>query len=182
MQPRSAIEDAVIAVVQPIVEASGCTLFDVVHKPGVLRVTIDKPGGIDLEVIGEVSPLVSDAIDAADPLGGQFTLEVSSPGLERPLRTPDQIQASVGTLVAVKMNASFSGERRRKGTLDAADADGLVVDGLRLGYDDVIEAHTVFEWGPSAKPSAPKRHPKDTDQTSVPDPDIPDPHIEEPTP
>jgi len=94
---------------------------------------------------------VSDALDRADPVPGHYTLEVSSPGLERPLRTPIHFQRFVGSTVAVKTRPEVEGDRRVEGTLEAADDEGFVVAGRRLAYDDVEKARTVFVWEPAER-------------------------------
>ena len=104
----------------------------------------------------EVTRAVSQALDDADPLPGQYTLEVSSPGLERPLRRPDQFARAVGEEISVKTRPSYDGARRLRGRLVAATAEQveLLVDGrsVALAYDDVERARTIFDWGPTPKP------------------------------
>jgi ribosome maturation factor RimP len=144
-------------LLRPHVEAAGCELFDVEWRPGLLRVSIDRPGGIDLEVIADLSPVLSRALDDADPepVPGRYTLEVSSPGLERPLRTPSHFKRFVGTKVSVKTRDEVDGERRFTGVLEDADPDtagGISVAGRRLPYDQIDRARTVFEWGAPPKP------------------------------
>jgi ribosome maturation factor RimP len=103
-----------------------------------------------------VTRAVSQALDDADPLPGQYTLEVSSPGLERPLRRPDQFARAVGEEIAVKTRPSYEGQRRLRGRLVAATDDRveLLVEGrsVTVALDDVERARTVFEWGPAPKP------------------------------
>lgn len=144
-------------LVAPLVAALDLELYDVEHGGGVLRVVVDRPGGVDLEALGEVTRLVSVTLDDADPLPGRYTLEVSSPGLERRLRTPEHFLAAVGEDVAVKTAPDVEGDRRCDGTLVAADADGITIrtdagDERRLAYDQVRTARTRFEWGPAPKP------------------------------
>jgi len=151
--------DRVRALVEPLTDEVGVELFDLELNGGVLRVTLDKPGGVDLEDITRVTRAVSRALDEDDPISGRYTLEVSSPGLERTLRTPAHWSWAVGRQVAVKTVAGFAGERRLTGTVTAADDDaatltlddpaGEVVD---LRYDDVERARTVLDWGPAPKP------------------------------
>jgi len=103
---------------------------------------------------------VSSALDAHDPMpGSRYTLEVTSPGVERPLRTPSQFARAVGETVSVRTRSGGPGERRLAGVLVAADEDGFVLtgtelgaDGRRFAYDEIERARTVFEWGPAARP------------------------------
>ena len=155
------IVDRVRAVVEPLLADSLAELVDVEHTGGILRVTVDRPGGVDLELIARLTRQVSRALDDEDPLPGRYTLEVSSPGLERPLRTPEHFRWAVGRVVAVKAVADAEGERRVTGVLTAADEDGITVTDSASGvertlrHDQVEKARTVFEWGPSPKPGSP---------------------------
>ena len=80
-------------------------------QPGraVVRVFVDsEKGGVDLDTVAEVSEEISRGLDLKDPIGGRYTLEVSSPGLERPLRRPEHFQRFVGTTVAVRTHADVA--------------------------------------------------------------------------
>ena len=132
-------------------------LVDLEVKPGLLRVIVDRPGGIDLEAIAELTRSLSRLLDEADPIDGRYSLEVSSPGLERPLRTPAHFQRFVGTTISVKTHPEVEGERRLQGNLDAADDDGINLAGRRLAYTEIERATTVFEWGPTPKPGSNKK-------------------------
>ena len=111
---------------------------------------------VDLDALAEASEPVSAALDAADVVAGSYTLEVSSPGLERPLRRPDQFRRYVGTPVSVKTKEACSGARRHRGLLLEADDEGVTLDvegeRRRLPYAGIAQAKTVFEWGPAPKP------------------------------
>ena len=98
--------------------------------------------------------MVSDALDRHDPIPGRYTLEVSSPGLERPLRTPAHFQRFVDSDIAVKTKADVEGDRRVEGKLESADDEGFVVAGRRLSYADVEKARTVFVWEPAERGKA----------------------------
>ncbi|HVF75125.1 MAG TPA: ribosome maturation factor RimP [Acidimicrobiales bacterium] len=144
--------------VAPLLADRGFELFDVEFTGGVLRVSVDRPGGIDLEGVAEATRHVSDLLDEEDLVPGQrYTLEVSSPGVERPLRTPDHFRRYLGTTVAVKTKPAVEGERRIQGTLEAADDDGITVAGRTLAYGEIDRARTVFEWGPAPKPTTKKK-------------------------
>jgi ribosome maturation factor RimP len=112
----------------------------------------DRPGGIDLDGITEATRLVNDLLDRNDLVGDTTGLEVSSPGIERPLRTPAHFRRFVGTEVAVKAKPGVEGDRRLAGILEAADDEGVVVAGRRLAYADIERARTVFVW-----PAQPKK-------------------------
>src|SRR3954451_6334710 len=146
--------EQVHALVEPLLASLDLELFDVELAGAILRIAVERPdpsGGVDLDTIGQATSLISAALDRADPIPGRYTLEVSSPGLERPLRTPAHFRRFVGTTISVKTMPAVEGERRVTGTLDDADDDGISVAGRRLGYDQIERARTVFEWGPTPK-------------------------------
>jgi ribosome maturation factor RimP len=141
-------------LLEPVVAAAGLELFDLELRAGVLHVYVDRSEGVDLDSISRAATAVSAALDEADPIPGRYTLEVSSPGLERPLRTPEHFRRYVGTTVTVKTKPEVDGERRVTAILDDADDEGFTVGGRRLRYDDVERARTVFEWEAAPKRAA----------------------------
>ena len=164
-------------VIEPPLSARGFEVVDVERQGGVLRVTVDllvgpgdqvdllvgpgdqvdRPGGIDLEAVTEATQLVNELLDRHDLVGAKTTLEVSSPGIERPLRTPEHFRRFVGTEVAVKTRPGTEGDRRVGGVLEAADDESIVVAGRRLSYGDIERAHTVFVWPTGAKKTQAKK-------------------------
>jgi ribosome maturation factor RimP len=154
--------DRVQALVAPVLADLGLEIYDLEHAGGIVRVTVDRDGGIDLEGIALATRLISRELDHADPLPGRYTLEVTSPGLERNLRTPAHFARAVGSTVAVRTHPHVEGDRRVQGTLRAADGAGIDVTQItaagpterRLAYDDIERARTVFEWGGQPKAAA----------------------------
>ncbi|MGH9180102.1 MAG: ribosome maturation factor RimP [Acidimicrobiales bacterium] len=135
-------------LVRPVVTADGLELFDVRFGGGALQVFVDRPGGgVDLDTVGRVTRKVSDLLDEHDPLPGSYTLEVSSPGLERDLRRPDHFRRFLGTEVKVKTRPGVDGARREQGVIEVVDDDAAFVNGRRLAYADIESARTVFSWG-----------------------------------
>lgn len=126
------LRDSLAALLTPLVEGLGYELWELEYAPargnGCLRLYIDAAAGITLEDCERVSRAVSDLLDAEDPIPGQYTLEVSSPGLERPLRSAAQFARFVGETVFVEMAVPLEGRRRFKGALLAADAATIEVD------------------------------------------------------
>ena len=143
------------ALVGPVVEASGLELWEVSFRGeggrSVLRVSVDREGGVDLDTIAAVSERLSRRLDLEDFGPRGYTLEVSSPGLERPLRTPGHFGRSVGQKVKVKTKEPVSGSKVHEGALVSAYAEAIVVASeggeLRVPYADIASARTVFEWG-----------------------------------
>lgn len=157
-RPQAGIAERVHALVEPLVTSTGLELVDVEYGPGAMKITLDREGGIDLEAITTASEQISDLLDVHDPIpGGRYTLEVTSPGVERPLRTPEQFRRFVGTTVAVRTHPDVDGERRVQGELSEADDESIVVDGRRLAYSDIERARTVFEWGTAERPRGQRR-------------------------
>jgi ribosome maturation factor RimP len=151
------IVERVNQLVEPICADLGVDLFDVDHAGGILRVTVEREGGVDIGTISLITRELSRALDHDDPIPGRYTLEVSSPGLERPLRRQTHFVRSVGARIKVKTKPHVEGERRLEGTLAAAGDDGIQLvadDGTTraLAYDDIERANTIFEWGPAPKP------------------------------
>jgi ribosome maturation factor RimP len=152
--------EAVRTAVEPAVAALGCALYDVEltggSKARTLRVTVTRPEGVDLETITSVTRAVSPIVDHEAEIPGAFTLEVSSPGIERALRRPEHYASAVGEQVSVKYHTA-DGPRRVHGALTAVDDQRCVVEtatGAReeIVLADVTQARTVFEWGPSPRP------------------------------
>lgn len=171
-ETTSPVVGRVSALVAPIVDDLGLDLYDVEQRGGVLRITVDTPpgsdGGITLDTIALVTRLVSRELDHDDPVPGRYTLEVTSPGVERSLRTPAHFRREVGKTVNLRLVDLPGEERRVEGTLTSADDSGIVVrtiaeDGTddpgvdrTIRYDQIDRARTVFEWGPSPKPGSQK--------------------------
>jgi ribosome maturation factor RimP len=159
--------EAVRQAVGPAVLALGLHLYDVellgAAGARTLRVTVAKEGGVDLETITEVTRTVSPLVDAADAVNGSYLLEVSSPGVERTLRTPQHFRGALGEQVSVKFHTE-AGPRRVRGVLASADDDASIFidadDGTRIeiATADITQARTVFEWGAQPRPGKAKTH------------------------
>src|SRR3990170_111686 len=124
--------ERVRALVAPIASDLRLDLYDIEQRGGTLRVTLDalpgSGGGIDLEQLALATRLISRELDHHDPVPGKYTLEVSSPGIERPLRRPEHFARVVGQRVSVRLVAPDSaGQRRYDGTLTQADATTITI-------------------------------------------------------
>ena len=126
------LRDALEMRLAPLVEGLGYDLWELEYSPGrgngFLRVYIDAEAGITLDDCERVSRAVSEVLEAEDPIPGQYTLEVSSPGLERPLRTAEHFARFVGETVHVETVQAIEGRRRFKGALTAAGAETVEVE------------------------------------------------------
>ncbi len=148
--------ERVRALIDPPLTAEGIEIFDVTYAGNRLAVIVDKPGGgIDAEAVTLAARRISRLLDEHDPVpGGSYTLEVSSPGIERPLRTADHFRRHLGEKVKVKTQPGVEGDRRVEGVIEEVDDDAVTVSGRRLAYRDIERARTVFEWGPAPKPGS----------------------------
>lgn len=119
-------------LIEPTVVNLGYELSDLELKlggrDGVVRVFIDKPDGVDLTDCEIVSKQLSAVLDVEDPLPGHYTLEVSSPGLDRKLTKPEHFQRFLGETVRVKLRFPLEGRRNFRGTLVAASEDKIEVE------------------------------------------------------
>jgi ribosome maturation factor RimP len=169
----------IVALAQPILDDLGLTLYDCEHAGGTLIITLDKrrdPVGPGSDESGSAGPrvlldelslftrLLSRELDHDDPMPGRYTLEVSSPGLERRLRRPDHYTGAIGEAVAIRLVREIDGTRRLNGTLIAATDSGITIrldddatgteagSERQLRYADIERAKTIFTWGPAPKP------------------------------
>jgi ribosome maturation factor RimP len=148
------LKDKLLELLSPEVEALGYELVEVdAPAPGgggVLRVYIDHEDGIGLEDCERVSHRISGVLDVEDPIHGHYVLEVSSPGLDRPLRTEEHFRRQAGRLVKVVLAPGRPGRRRYKGRLVGATNEliELEVDGERvsLALSDIESARLVPEF------------------------------------
>lgn len=151
--------EEVVRALSPVLEGVGLELVEVESGPGLVRVIVDRPGGVDLDGLAEANRLASRVLDELDPLPSHYTLEVTSPGLERPLRRPEHFVRAIGSSVSVRTRQAVGEARRLTGTLVDADDERFVLEGAEvpdgrceLAYDDVDRARTVFTWGANDEP------------------------------
>lgn len=138
-------------MLRPSVEQVGKELLGVefisAGKQSILRLFIDHENGIDVDDCAEVSRQVSAILDVEDPISSEYSLEVSSPGLDRPLFDLAHFEAVIGETVEIKLSIPLNGRRKFKGILDAIENDTLivVVDGqdYELPYTNIDKANLV---------------------------------------
>lgn len=150
----TADKQRLIELLEPAVGALGFELVDIdlrLGRHGLLRLYIDRrsdaEGGVTLADCELVSGQVGALLDVEDPLPGAYDLEVSSPGLDRRLRTPEHFERFVGRDVRVELRQARDGRKRLKGRLDAIE-DGTIlldVDGTawRVELAEIAEARLV---------------------------------------
>jgi len=126
-------DDELTALVCATVEPMGYEALGIEHLSrggghALLRVYIDHPDGITLDDCEAVSRQLSAVLDVEDPIPGQYDLEVSSPGLDRPLFTAEQMARHAGSRAQVRLAAKRDGRRRFEGVIVGVDDDGLALD------------------------------------------------------
>ena len=181
----SPVVDRVTSLVAPIVTDLGLDLYDIEYTGGIVRIVVDtQPGGpvgVSLENIALITRLVSREFDHSDPVPGRYTLEVTSPGLERTLRLPRHFVREVGKTIAVRLSSALDGQRRIQGDLVSATEDTIVVrlsdnalTELTIPLSIVERAKTVFQWGPTPKPGSTGAATKSKKSTSRPTNEVSD--------
>jgi len=136
----------------------GLDLYDVEMVKGTLNVVVTKAGGVDLESLTKANRAISEWLDVNDPIPGRFTLDVSSPGLERRLRTPAHFKTTVGEVVTLREIRAGEPTRRLEGTVVSVDDRFVTLRDEQVGevsvaLDSIERARTVFKWGAEAKPT-----------------------------
>jgi len=150
------------ALITPVLADLGLEMYDLEYNGGIVKITVDtppgSPGGIDVDQLSQCTRLISRELDHDDPVPGHYTLEVSSPGLERNLRLPRHFQRETGKSAAIRLQNVINGERRLSGVIESAGPDTFL---LRLAngeeriipYDQIDRAKTIFVWEAQPKPS-----------------------------
>jgi len=150
------------ALVAPVVEAAGLELVEVAlrRQAGrrVLRVVVDREGGVDIDTISATAEQVSRRLDLEGYAPGPYDLEVSSPGIERPLRRTVDFRRRVGDRVKVRTTTPIEGARTHTGEMTSADEEAIVIatEGgpVRVSYEQIASARTVADWDKELKRSS----------------------------
>jgi ribosome maturation factor RimP len=154
-QETQANMDRIREVVLPILESMGLELVDLElsgrGKGGHLRIFIDTAGGVTVEDCEQVSRYVGHALDVADPIPSSYMLEVSSPGLDRPLRKVEDYRRSTGKLVRLKLARPVNGAWVVIGRLQGLKEDYVELkpddgDPVRIALTDIAQARLEVEW------------------------------------
>lgn len=136
-----------VRLLQPVIEAMGYELLGIEHgshgRSDLVRIYIDRESGIALEDCERVSEQVSGILDVEDPLQRTYTLEVSSPGLDRPLFSLQQFERFIGCEAQLRLRQLVDGRRRLRGHIDAVEDDTIIlsVDGETFRVDAGLIEH-----------------------------------------
>lgn len=147
----SAKRDKLEEMLRPGVEALGFELWGIEHQSHgrntMLRVYIDSDKGISVDDCAKVSHQISGVLDVEDPIAGEYTLEVSSPGMDRPLYTLDQYARYIGSDINVRLRMAFEGRRKFLGRLVGVEGDEVIVQfedhEYLLPFDQIEKAQVV---------------------------------------
>ncbi len=133
-------------MLEPAITALGYTLWGIEYVPqgkhSLLRVYLDKEGGIDIEDCAQASRQISSILDVEDPISGEYTLEVSSPGIDRVLFNLDQFREYLGWYVQLRLTENFENRRKFAGQLKAIVDDEIV---LIIGDEEYTIPYELIE-------------------------------------
>ncbi len=154
----STTADRLARLVSPVADDLGVSVYDIEDSSGTMRVLLDRPGGIDVDTLADASRRISRAMDEDGSFASATSLEVSSPGLERRLRTAAHFLGAVGEQVKIKVAPGTGADRRIDGVVAAADDRTVTVTSPEDGAErtillaDITSARTVFVWEPTPRP------------------------------
>ena len=145
------MSDKLNDLIRPVVEGLGCELWGIENlsmgRHSTLKIYIDSPRGIDIEDCARISRQVSSLLDVEDPVAGEYTLEVSSPGLDRRLFQLEQYPAFVGSDIQVRLKRPFDGRRKFSGQLRGVEGDEVVIgiddEEIIFPYEEIERANIV---------------------------------------
>ena len=150
-----ATDDILTGLLEPVVNSMGYEWVGMEYKPspkhGLLRIYIDKPEGISVDDCALVSHQISGVLDVEDPVTGQYALEISSPGIDRPLFRLADYERFAGTVVRIVLHGMWQGRRRISGTLvgvNTSDNSVLVEENgveLAVPYAQISKANIQAE-------------------------------------
>lgn len=146
-------EQEIINIILPVLDELGLELVELQYSgsgnKSLLRIFVDCEGGVSLKQCTEASRAISDILDRKDPIQSRYTLEVSSPGLDRPLKTKRDFSRNVGRLVKIKYSDGDQ-NRRVTGRIKSADSSGIELEQdqetIRVEYDAIELAKLKIEF------------------------------------
>ncbi len=144
------VEELIAKMVEPLLEGSDMTLVDVEYvreKDWYLRIFLDKPGGVEIDDCQEISEKLTAILDDQDPIPDKYFLEVSSPGIDRPLKKDKDFEAAYGTKVDILFTTPWNGLRNVTGELVAHDDESVqikkIIKGKMFKNPDRIERNII---------------------------------------
>lgn len=145
------MSDQLSELIRPVVETLECELWGVeqltMGRYSTLKIYIDREEGVDIEDCARVSRQVSSLLDVEDPIKGEYTLEVSSPGLDRRLFDLPQYEAFKGSTVNIRLKRPFDGKRKYKGQLRGIEGDevilGMTDEEILFPFEEIERANIV---------------------------------------
>jgi ribosome maturation factor RimP len=149
--------EKVVALLEPHIERQGYELVSVDFRKGtrnsLLRLLVDKPGGgITLSDLEKLSPTLGDLLDVYDPVEGRYTMEVASPGVNRPLRKLEHFVAVQGERVKVRARQARDGQKTFTGKLVSVSESGIELDDeasrkrQTIGFDEMSQANYEYDF------------------------------------
>jgi ribosome maturation factor RimP len=153
--------EGIRGLAESVLASAGLELWDVQITRDVVRVLVDRPGGVDLAALSAASSVLSPLLDAHPELApdSRYQLEVSSPGVERTLRTPEHYRRYLDSDITIKTTVPVEGARRHRGRLLEAGETSITLEPaegagtrLEIRYEQIDRARTVLVWGPGSGP------------------------------
>lgn len=144
---KSALLERLTAVAENVVEYYGVELVEISHFPGkfqTVRLLIDKQGGVTLDECAAVSRRLAADLDIDDVVPGRYTLEVSSPGLDRPLKTLADFRRKVGESVTLKFKDDEGKRKSAKGIIAKVSEESVTIGTTDYEWDRIIEAKVII--------------------------------------
>jgi ribosome maturation factor RimP len=150
----STAADQVSKEAQPLADAAGLDLVDVQVKGAgprtLVRVIVDRKGGVDLVQCQQLSRDLGDRLDQVDPIPGRYSLEVTSPGVDWPLRTQREFDRVQGRAVRIRRRLTDEQTEEVTGTVAVAEPEAVLIDdkggSLRIAYDEIVSAKQTLPW------------------------------------
>jgi len=148
------VEESAAKIAEPIIESMGMELVDVEYRREqhgwVLRFYIDKPGGVTLDDCSEVSREVGVAIEVEEMIEQRYNLEVSSPGLTRPLKKPSDFERFAGSYAKLKFYGAIDGRKTVVGTIKSADGEEIIFslddkEDITVNFGDIAKANLEYK-------------------------------------
>lgn len=145
------IEENVKTLLEPIINNLGYKVYDIIYekegKDNYLRIFIDKENGvIDLNDCEKVNNAINDILDEKDLIKSSYMLEVSSPGLERRIRSDEHLEMNISKEVEVHTFKPIENSKIIKGILNSFDDNTIEVDSLRIDKSNIASMKTVYNW------------------------------------